>query len=440
MLFLFKSKREEPVARNYDASGVGFTPLPLKLEDDQKIKSNVGTLKDISALFLSIFLSAIGFGILMVMIALRLEQYVKDEVLMSVSSATQIIAGVFFARFLPIMGRKIGMINTIYFGSVLSAICSILFYFYENFFLWELVVFIYGIAAFICGVTRQTVMIDLASKQMRALVISLGGMVVAIGNSFGPIILELIKTADKFETFALACFFFLISIIPLSRLKKIEGKIREEKKIGIWRYIQHSPKIMFAGFCVNYAISASNAFLIIYGIKIGMPKNEASLLLSVLLFGSIFSIPVAYLVDIINRRLLMIFSSLLAIICAHILYLNHDPQKIYTLLFLMFGCLIAMKLSAIVLINEKYKSTQRLAVNSAFSRISLIGNFVGIFSTGALMKSIGADGLWISIIFILLLFLLFCLMNYGRKLQRKELNFKNFSIFNKQGDEQIFEI
>jgi MFS family permease len=192
---------------------------------------------------------------------------------------------------------------------------------------------------------------------------------------------------------------------------------------------------MFAGFCVSFATSSASAFLIIYGIKIGMPKDQASLLLSVLLFGTIFSVPIGYLTDILNRRLMMIFCSFIALVFAILLSENKDPQKIYYLLFFMFGALAGMKLPAILLINEKYKSTQRLAVNSAFSRFSLTGNICGLFATGFLMKIFGSQGLWISLIAILTSFLFFCAFNYAKKIAKKEFKPQDFSIFYKKPDE-----
>ena len=127
---------------------------------------------------------------------------------------------------------------------------------------------------------------------------------------------------------------------------------------------------------------------------------------------------------------MMISCAILSFICIIALYHNNDPQRMYVLVFLMFGCMIGMKLAAVVLINEKYKPTQRLAVNSAFSKFSLIGNIFGIFCTGAIMKSFGPKGLWISVIFILAIFLLFCCYNYLIKFFKKELDFKDFSFLN----------
>ncbi len=437
MLSFFHPKREI-TTRSYDVAGSGFTPLPIQNQtSEEKFAWTPALIHDFSAIFSSIFLSSIGYGILMVMIALKMELHVKNEILMSISTATQIGAGVIFSRFLPSMGRKTGLVQSIYIGTAISAVFSIFAYFYVNYIIWLITIFALGTSFFICGVTRNTIMIDIAPPHMRALIISIGTMLVAIGNSFGPIFLNFLQTAEHFSSFALASAFYLISMLPLSRLRRIDVGLREEKKIGIWRYIKNSPKIMFAGFAVSYAMSSSSAFLIIYGIRIGLPKDEASLLLSVLLFGTIFSIPIGYLADIFNRRMMMISSTALALAFSLSLFFNQDDSRIRILLFLMFGCLAGIKLPAVVLINEKYKPTQRLAVNSAFSRFGLIGNICGLFATGAVMKCCGPQGLWLSVSIILSAFLIFCCHNYIKKIMNNEFNFKDFSIFNKHQNEQL---
>lgn len=440
MLVYFRSKNGA-ISRNYDISGSGFAPLPGKngiTQEGEKFCWNATTLKDLLAIFSAIFTAALGYGILAVLVAIKLEQNVKNEILMSVSAATQIGAGVIFSRFLPFMGQKAGLIKSIYIGSLISAACASLLFFYPGYFLWLLLIYLLGTSFFICGVTRNTVMIDLAPVKIRALVISIGTTLVAAGNALGPIILNLLKTGSSYASFALASGFFLASMLPLSRLRKVDSAVRENKKIGIWRYIENSPKIMFAGFSVSYAMSAASAFLIIYGIRIGMPQDQASLLLSVLLFGTIFYIPLGYLTDLLNRRMMMISFTALSLFCTYQLYDVAGSQQIYTLLFLLFGCLSGIKLPAVVLINEKYKPTQRLAVNSAFSRFSLIGNVTGLICTGGIMDKFGAQGLWLSLMLILTFFLSFCLINYTQKFLRGQMSRQDLTIFNRNKNEEIF--
>lgn len=242
MLISFRS-RQETVTRGYDFTNTGFAPLSLQKSDpeNEKFHWSLSIIHDIAAIYASIFLAAVAYGILMVLIALKLEANVKNEVLMSFSAATQIGAGVIFSRFLPSLGRKTGLVNSIYVGSFVSAICAVFLYKYVNYPLWILTIFIFGTALFTCGVTRATIMIDLAPQHVRAMVISVGTMLVAIGNAVGSIVLGLMGSLESFTSFFVAAAFYLLSAVPLARLKKIDSNMREEKKIGIWRYLKNSP-------------------------------------------------------------------------------------------------------------------------------------------------------------------------------------------------------
>jgi hypothetical protein len=100
------------------------------------------------------------------------------------------------------------------------------------------------------------------------------------------------------------------------------------------------------------------------------------------------------------------------------------------MLFLLFGSLAGVKLPAIVLINEKYQPTERLAVNSAFARFGLIGNITGLVISGILMYMIGKSGLWISVFMALSLFLTFFLTNIFIKKKQK------LSLFSGSSDDE----
>ena len=141
-MHLFNFKETRPT-RNYEILATGFTAQPNVVDetDSKSFRHGIELAKDITALFSSIVISSIGYGMLVALIAFTMGSHVKNEILIAVSSATQIGAGVMFGRFLPILGRKFGMINSIYFASSVSAICAIAMYFYVDYLLWISVIF-----------------------------------------------------------------------------------------------------------------------------------------------------------------------------------------------------------------------------------------------------------------------------------------------------------
>jgi MFS family permease len=417
-------------------TGDDFSSLPIIAnKGNENFTWNASLVQDLLAIFLSIFISALAYGIMMVMISLRLEANVENEILISLSTVTQIGAGVIFSRFLPSLGQKIGMIKSIIFGSIVATICSLMLFKFIYYWIWIIIIYILGTSLFTTAVTRNTVMINLSPPKIRSIIISIGISLVALGNGLGPIILNLTKTKDSFYSFLLIGFFYLLSTIPLLRLKKVDSVIREQKNIAIIQYIKNSPKIFFSCFASSFVMSSFSAFSIIYGIKTGMTQSDASMLFSSLLFGTIFYIPFGFLCNHFNRRFIIILSAFCSLYIIYIINFYGDSENIFILFFLLFGTMSGMKLPTLVLINEKYKPSQRLIVNSAFTRVALLGTICGLLSAGALMKKFDYSGLHISCSTILICFIVFWFLNYLYKIIKDDFSFKNLTILYKKPNE-----
>jgi MFS family permease len=369
---------------------------------------------NLSAIYLSIFLSSIPFGIMAVLIAVKMDKFVGDETLISLSAAMQIFAGIFFSKYLPKFAKKLGVIKTVQVATIAAAITTLLMYQYFGYFIWLLTIFVFGTALFAFSVIRQSITLDISPPHRKAIIVSTGGMLMSFGNALGPIVLKFIGP-EGFTPHLVVALLYVASMLPMLLFKNANSIVREDKKICLFRYIKISPKIMFGGFTFNYVQSSVSTFLIIYGIRSGMEIGQASLLFSVLLFGTVFSVPMGYFTDIINRRFIILVSTILSFICAVSLFFVQDVLTMAILLFLLFGFMIGIKLPALILINEKYKPTQRLAVNSAFYKICLTGNIFGIFITGATMEVTGPKGLWFSIITMLFLYLSLNITTYWHK-------------------------
>jgi MFS family permease len=369
---------------------------------------------NLTAIYLSIFLSSVPFGIISVLIAVKMDKFVVNANLISLACAMQIFAAIFFAKYLPTISKKLGIIRTIQISTICAAIMALFMYKYFGYFIWLFTIFIFGISLFAFSIIRQSITLDISPPHHKAIIVSTGGMLMSFGNALGPIVLNLVGL-EGFLPHIIAALFYLTSMLPMLLFKNANSIVRESKRISIFRYIKISPKIMFGGFTFNYVQASVSTFLIIYGIRSGLEVGQASLLFSVLLFGTIFSIPMGYFTDIINRRFLIMVCTTLSFVCAVSLFFVHSVTIMATLLFLLFGFMIGIKLPALILINEKYKPTQRLAVNSAFAKVCFTGNIFGIFITGAIMEVVGAKGLWFSIIGMLFIYLFLNILTYWHK-------------------------
>ncbi len=102
-----------PNSNNVNLNNINEKP---KIIDEETIgqKKNITTpdqeswsfelVRDFFALFSSILFSALGYGILVPLIAFKLESNLSNSILISISSITQIGAGIIFVKILPEMG------------------------------------------------------------------------------------------------------------------------------------------------------------------------------------------------------------------------------------------------------------------------------------------------------------------------------------------------
>jgi len=437
-MFFLKNKNNF-YSRNYNHSNenIDFSQIPINGKinilgiGDQK-KFFTDNFVNFIKIYSSIFFSALAYGIAMVLIAIKLENNVKDDILITFSTVIQISAGIIFANFLPRLSNKIGIINNVFYASLTSAIATLCLNKFVSYQIWILIIFIMGISLFISNVSRNTIMIDFSEDKNRAFCISLGSLIVAIGNSLGPVLINFLNFKNNIWLFALSAFIHLLSGIIIKTLKNSQINLRQQKRISPWRYILHSPKIMLSGFSYSFVMSSCSAFAIIFGLRIGMSENSAGLLLSCLLIGTVSFLPISYLCNHFNLRFLMIlFSSMSLFMINKIFYLN-EYSHLHWYFFILFSCLAGMKLPTLVLINEKYKASQRLAVNSSFAKVTLTGSISGLLWSGLMFKFFNYNGLWISTGGMLIIFLAFCFFNYFYKFIQNKLSLKDLNIFKKK--------
>jgi MFS family permease len=434
MLIFYRDQSKSSKNFNYNHEGIIDSSIN-KNEIDKNITLNLVVFKDLLTIFSSILLSAIGYGIMTVLISVRLQQFVKDEILISISTLFQIGSGIIFSKYVPAITNKFGLTRTIFLSTLATAICCVLMFKFVNYGLWLIIVYLYGATIFICSINRGTAMVDLTPLQLRSIVISIGLTLIPVGSGLAPLILNLLNTRDTIWSFLLASFVFLLSYLPIHLLKKINSIVRENKKFVAWRYIKNSPKIFASCFTSSFIMSSVGVFSIIYGLQIGMPQNKAAILLTALFFGTIFNIPIGILCNYISIRFIILFSTISSIIVIYLLYNYRTEENIFLLFFLLYGFMSGIKLPANVLINEKYQANQRIIVMSTFSRVSITGTICGIINTGLSMKFLGTQGIWITYFIMLIIFLFFWIFNYIFKFINHSLSFKDLTFFKQKINE-----
>ena len=169
-LIYHRKNKISNVLRNFNYAENNIINNLLVSSNHQQNKANQ---KELFLLMLSIFIASTAYGLLLVFIAIRLEQNTKNSFLISLSAIAQIGAGVIFSQFLPNFAKKVGLVKSVILSTVITALSALCLYKFISFYLWLIVIYCLGTSLFTTNIIRNTLMINLAEPKKRAFIMGL---------------------------------------------------------------------------------------------------------------------------------------------------------------------------------------------------------------------------------------------------------------------------
>jgi len=207
------------------------------------------------------------------------------------------------------------------------------------------------------------------------------------GTALGPTILALVGRHElwAFVIGALVTFAAFIVLV----VGKPEEPQSEREEIGNpFRYLRLVP-VAVASAALNAALEAAGLSLLpIYAVNLGWPEQSATILLTVLLVGSItMQLPIGWLGDRMPRPKLLVVLALLATIGAVFwpMALAH-AWLAYPLLFVWGGVFVGIYTTTVAMLGDLYKGSELVGIYALLSVAWGIGAFAGPFLSGVAME------------------------------------------------------
>ena len=168
---------------------------------------------------------------------------------------------------------------------------------------------------------------------------------------------------------------------------------------------------MLSSFVGGVTFFGLPAFLTLYGMMNGLALNQAALLLTAFMLGSVtLGLLISCLSDRLNRTVLTIACVLVGVICA--VYL---PLAIYTysialvLLFVWGGAAGGIYATGLASVGDLFRQEDQVSANVAYSIMDNVGGILGVLLIGLLMGSGIADGIVYVIVLTAMSYFIYCL-------------------------------
>lgn len=301
--------------------------------------------------------------------------------------------------FCPTIIRKIGYRTGIVIGLGIVTCCVFLFPIFASFWIWMVLRFLVGVGDSLLHFTTQLWITSTAPDHLRGRKISQYGLAYGLGFGIGPLFMQLLPfgVAVPFIVLGIILLFTFLLLFQLEGgratfLTQTDSK--EKLRIGtVYRIglVALCPAILYA-----FLESALAGNFPIIGLRSGLSESWISTLISTFVWGSLFfQVPLGLLGDRIGRKPLLIGICLLGGIGMFFI-----PSLLTNQvgLFVMFGLvggltgsLFSLGLTYLTdLLPKRYLALGNTIASMHFSIGSIIGPYLG----AVLIQGLGGSGLF----------------------------------------------
>jgi MFS family permease len=328
----------------------------------------------------------IGFGAVVPLVSVRLEQMGTPPWLIGLHAAMFAVAVMTIAPFLPRILGRFGALRVIYAGFSIAVIATLLMPILPPMPSWFILRFVMGMALAGHWVVTESWINLLTTEQNRGRVMALYAMTMAAGFTVGPIVLQQTGT-DGSLPFVVIAACIGISVTPILFIGRVTPNISHHGETGIFKIMRLSPLIMLAAAISGFLDMSVYTQLPIQALRLGIGEKDALLMVSLFISGNIFlQLPLGWIADRLGRPIILIACTLISLGGALLLPLViAQAIPLYILLFLWGGSVYGLYTLSVAMIGDRFKARDVGVANTAFIMVFELGSTTGPVITGAAM-------------------------------------------------------
>jgi MFS family permease len=362
--------------------------------------------REINFLFLSILLFATTIGINLVTFPTILNQHKVSSASIGLAFTFEALGGILISFFLSKIVARFGMFLALKISAITYSAILLLIYFYQNFYLWSLLVFLMGALWFIYVITRQSWLNMLVENHQRGMALGIFSMTISAGIALGPAIVRF-SGADNYFSFVISSALAIASFLCLLTLKNKNRPHLESKRISLIEFFKTNPRAFLARFFLDFQSYLLLTFSVIFGVKIGLSSEAAGLLISAYMASGFFDLFVGFFLKKISPYKMISLGFLGCLSCFLAIIFFRNYAFLITAYFLFGASIACIYVSVFKAANESFAPQKIVAVNSTFQLIGSIGAIFGSLTGGLLVNIFGAVGFPIAMVLSCVCYLTF---------------------------------
>ena len=366
--------------------------------------------RSLTAAILAAALAGCGFGLLMPLIALNLEDMTGSGVVVGANGAAAALSTIVATPFIPALLARFNARLLMAGCAVVTGLGILTFPLFPDVTAWWVLRFLAGVVVTVVFVGSETWINQLAKPEGRATLLAVYAATLSAGFGSGALLISAVGH-EGFLPWVVGAGIYFAGAIPLFVLQgpglapPAEGQTGLKAMAGVAKV---APAAILAGLIFGAMETSIFTLVPVYIVRIGFDVTIVGYLMAAGALGGIaLQVPVGRLADRTGHlRTLKLVAACALILPAFVALAQNQLWALFPLIFVFAGISSAFYTVGLAVVGERVEAGALAAANSAFIFAYGLGSLVGPPVAGASMDAFNPWGLMAAFSGLALLYLL----------------------------------
>jgi MFS family permease len=373
--------------------------------------------RNLIAAVAAIAIFGFALGLMFPLLSLILAERGYSDDLIGLNAAMSPIGILTSSLMIPPLARRFGVKPVILGAAFVTALIVLGYKILWSIEWWFVLRLLQGMSVSTLFVLSESWVVRFAEDGHRGKIVALYASVLSASFACGPLLISIIGV-EGWRPFLIGAAVLVIAMVPLASVHEPKVDRRpDDRRPSLMGFIPKAPILLAAVGIFAVFDAATLSLLSVYGVRMGLDIETASLALTALVAGNVLlQFPIGWLADLYPKRQVMTGCTIATIIGLLVLPLCMGSWLMWPVLLVIGSTGYGLYGVALAELGDRFHGDELVAGSAAFAAMWGAGALIGATVGGFAMAAFGPHGLPLSLALFLALFLLAIIArNYERR-------------------------
>jgi len=298
------------------------------------------------------------------------------------------------------------------FGAKLVAIIAawvaaaiVIAYYYTDIAWWFGLRVAHGFAVSTLFSVSEAWIVRFAAGSYRTRILAIYTSLMALSFGGGPALISYVGI-DGLLPFAIGAAVLVVATIPMYLVREPPAREDPKAALSALSFAPKAPILLMAVGLFAIIDAANLGFLPVYGVKKGMDRETAALVLTAFIVGNtVFQLPIGWLADHYPKRKVMAWCAIVTAITSALVPWSFGTILLWPVLLVCGAAAAGIYTVALSELGERFSGNELVAGTASFATVWGLGAVFGALLGGWAFERFGPDGLPLSVAAIFAFFI-----------------------------------